>query len=100
MTRSVSRRSLAILLLAAAAMLLPHAARAQVGLNLIEDAPSKTQEERDKDKERDDAYRAAQKKIPAQQQAADPWGNIREPAKPAAKTAATPVKKQAGTAKQ
>ncbi len=86
-------RALAILLLAVAWLLPASAARAQMlpGFNMLQQEKPKTQDEVDRERETDSAYREAQKKIPNQQQSSDPWGTIREPAKPAA-----PAKKQAG----
>ncbi|MBV8790636.1 MAG: hypothetical protein JO205_09650 [Pseudolabrys sp.] len=63
-----------------------------LGANLIQPDKVKTEEEKQRDAERDAAYRAAMKKIPAQAQPSnDPWGGVREPAKPAAS-----AKKQTG----
>ena len=38
----------------------------------------KTQEQRDREKIRDDAYKSATETIPNQKAASDPWGNVRD----------------------
>ena len=45
-------------------------------INLLSDGPSKTQEEKDADAVKDQAYRESLKKIP-DAKATDPWGNVR-----------------------
>lgn len=95
---SLQPRLIGILVLAALLMLPGAALRAEEpfnSVNIIADAP-KDPELEAKRSQIDQAYQSATKKIP-QQQAADPWGNIRgnEPAKDPGKPAAPP-KKQAG----
>jgi hypothetical protein len=93
---SLQPRLIGILVLAALLMLPAAALRAEEpSMNMIADAP-KDPELEAKRSQIDQAYQSATKKIP-QQQAADPWGNIRgnEPAKDPGKPAAPP-KKQAG----
>jgi hypothetical protein len=70
------------------------AARAQQlpNINLLADAPSKTQEEKDADAAREKAYKETLKKIPDAKVSSDPWGGVRstDAAKtPAAKTTAS-----------
>jgi len=64
-------------------------------VNLLSDTPSKTQEEKDAEAQRDKAYRDSLRKIPDAQAASnDPWGSVRAaetPAKPAAPKAKTKV---------
>jgi hypothetical protein len=65
-------------------------------MNLLQDLPSKTQEEKDADAERDKAYKESLKKIPDAKTSSDPWGSVRTdapkasaPAKPRTKTGST-----------
>jgi len=88
------QRLTGLMLLAAAVTLPVAAARAQNNMptfNLLTDPPKNPELEERRARE-DEAYRAANKKIPVQQPASDPWGSIRapDPAKPAA------AKKQTG----
>jgi len=76
--------------------LLTGPALAQVpSMNLIPETVSKTQEEKDADAARDQAYRESLKKIPDAKVSADPWGNVRTDtpkavtAKPRTKTGST-----------
>src|SRR5437660_12211466 len=74
-------------------------ARAQQlpNINLLADAPSKTQEEKDAEEARDKAYKETLKKIPDAKVSSDPWGTVRStetprtsaPAKPRTKTGST-----------
>lgn len=48
-------------------------------LNLIQDKPGKTQDEKDAEAARDKAYKDSLKKIP-DAKPADPWGNVRSDA--------------------
>lgn len=76
-----------ILRLAAAIMLLASPAIAQVPkLNLLQDKPSKTQDELDAEKAQDKAYKESLKKIPDQKAPTDPWGNVRSDTPPPAKS--------------
>jgi hypothetical protein len=73
-------------------------------LNLLQDGPSKTPEEKAAEAEREKAYKETLKKIPDAKTANDPWGGMRsDPPKqpaPKASTAATtaPKKTKSGTA--
>jgi hypothetical protein len=49
-------------------------------LNLIQDKPGKTQDEKDAEAARDKAYKDSLKKIPDAKAPADPWGNVRSDA--------------------
>lgn len=84
-------------ILRAAAMLalLTGPAFAQVpNVNLIPELPSKTPEERERDRATEKAYRESLRKIPDAKTGADPWGAVRSsesspkaaPVKPKAKT--------------
>src|SRR5579864_5895454 len=85
--------------LAAAIMLLASPAVAQIPkLNLMQDKPSKTQEELDAEKAQDKAYKDSLKKIPDQKAPADPWGNVRTDAPAPAKSASSTKPKKGGTA--
>lgn len=46
-------------------------------LNLMQDKPSKTQDEKDAEAARDKAYKDSLKKIPDAKAPADPWGTVR-----------------------
>jgi hypothetical protein len=75
-----------------------HAQNATPNINLLQDLPSKTPEEKEADEARDKAYRESLKKIPDAKVTADPWGAVRAadapktpaksavPAKPKTKT--------------
>jgi hypothetical protein len=74
-------------------------------VNLIPDAPTKSQEEKDADEARDKAYKDSLRKIPDAKASSDPWGTVRSDAPksvtngttaPGSKTAAA---KSAGTKK-
>ena len=70
-------------------------------INLMADGPSKTDDEKAADVERDKAYKETLKKIPDAKASNDPWGGMRAdpPKQPAPKAAAaTPKKPKAGTA--
>jgi hypothetical protein len=66
-------------------------------VNLLQDMPSKTQDEKDAEAARDKAYKESLKKIPDAKTSTDPWGNVRTtdapktaaPAKPRTKTGST-----------
>jgi hypothetical protein len=84
--------------LAAAIMLLASPAVAQVPkLNLMQDKPSKTQDELDAEKAQDKAYKESLKKIPDAKQPADPWGSVRSDAPAPAKSASSAKSKRTGT---
>ena len=79
-------------------MLLASPAVAQVPkLNLLQDKPSKTQDELDAEKAQDKAYKDSLKKIPDQKAPSDPWGNVRSDAPAPAKSTAPGKPKKTGT---
>jgi hypothetical protein len=83
--------------LAAAIMLLASPAFAQIPkLNLLQDKPGKTDDEKAAESAQEKAYKESLKKIPDQKAPSDPWGNVRSDA-PAAKSAST-AKKTKSTA--
>jgi len=53
------------------------------GVNLKNDKPSRTKEQKEYDKALDQSYQSTLKDIPDQKRKVDPWGDIR-PAPPAA----------------
>jgi hypothetical protein len=73
-------------------------------INLLQDTPSKTPEEREADEAREKAYKDSLKKIPEAKASNDPWGSVRgsdaAPKTPTAKTptAKTPAKKTGSNA--
>ena len=71
-------------------------------LNLLQDAPSKTPEEKAAEAERDKAYKETLKKIPDTKASNDPWGGMRadppKQAAPKASAATSAPKKKSGTA--
>jgi hypothetical protein len=67
--------------LAAAMMLLASPAFAQIPkLNLLQDKPGKTEDEKAAEAAQDKAYKDSLKKIPDQKAPADPWGSVRSDA--------------------
>ncbi|ULK99080.1 hypothetical protein [Bradyrhizobium sp. I71] len=91
--------------LAAVLAVLAGPAYAQMpNLNLLQDAPSKTPEEKAAEAERDKAYKETLKKIPDSKASNDPWGGMRAdpPKQPAGSKASavtgTPKKTKSGTA--
>jgi len=65
---------------AAAVMLLAGIALAQSmrpGLNLMNDKPPLSKEEKEKQKAVDDAYRSTMEKLPDKKKSADPWEGVR-----------------------
>src|SRR6202161_2567591 len=94
------RRDFGSAVLVAAIMLLASPALAQIPkLNLLQEKPGKTQEEKDAESAQEKAYKDSLKKIPDQKAPSDPWGSVRSDAAaaPAAKSAST-TKKTKGTA--
>jgi hypothetical protein len=94
-------RMAAVLLLAA----LAGPAYAQLpNINLMQDGPSKTPEEKAVEAEREKAYKETLKKIPESKASNDPWGGMRadppkQPATPKASAASSsPKKTKSGTA--
>ena len=84
--------------LAAAIVLLASPAFAQVPkLNLLQDKPSKSEDEKNAEAAQDRAYKDSLKKIPDQKAPADPWGTVRSGDTPAAKSASTTKSKAKGT---
>ncbi len=83
-------------------MLLASPAFAQMPqMNLLQDKPGKTQDEKDADAVRDKAYQDSLKKIPEVKAPTDPWGNVRStdtPKAPAKATASAKPKTKTGTA--
>jgi hypothetical protein len=78
--QALSRRSLALMAGAAALALLPAAAAAQMpmpGVHLGGDKAPPSAQEQARRRALDNAYNAANQKIPEKKPAADPWGNIR-----------------------
>ena len=81
-------------------MLLASPAFAQIPkLNLLQDKPGQTQDEKDALAARDKAYQDSLKKIPDAKPPADPWGNVRttDAPKAPAKAAASAKKPKTGT---
>jgi hypothetical protein len=67
-------------------------------MNMMQDLPSKTQEEKDAEAERDKAYKESLKKIPDAKVSADPWGAVRSPDAPKASTSPKPKTKTGSVA--
>ena len=86
---------------AAVIMLLASPAFAQMPkMNLLQDKPSQTQEEKDAEAARDKAYQDTLKKIPNGKAPADPWGNVRSadtPKAPAKAAASAKPKTKTGS---
>jgi hypothetical protein len=69
-------------------------------MNLLQDKPGKTQEEKDAEAARDKAYQDSLKKIPDAKPPADPWGNVRStdtPKAPAKAAASAKPKTKTGS---
>ena len=82
--------------LAAAIMLLASPAFAQIPkLNLLQDKPSKTEDEKNAEAAQEKAYKDSLKKIPDQKAPADPWGGVRSDAPPAPAKSASTAKSKA-----
>ena len=86
---------------AAIVMLLASPAFAQIpALNLLQDKPGKTQDEKDAEAAQNKAYQDSLKKIPEAKAPADPWGNVRStdtPKAPAKAASAKPKTKTGST---
>jgi hypothetical protein len=72
-------------------------------LNLLQEGPGKTPEEKAAEAEREKAYKETLKKIPDSKASNDPWGGMRsdppkQPAAPKASAATSAPKKKSGTA--
>jgi hypothetical protein len=84
--------------LAAAIIFLASPALAQVPkLNLLQDKPAKTQEEKDAESAQEKAYKDSLKKIPDAKAPADPWGTVRGPDAPAKSASSSKPKAKTGT---
>ncbi|WFU43868.1 hypothetical protein QA640_16335 [Bradyrhizobium sp. CB82] len=71
-----------------------YAQNAMPHINMMEDAPGKTDDEKAADAERDQRYKETLKKIPDAKAANDPWGGMRaDPPKAAAPKASAATKK-------
>ena len=69
----------------------PAYAQQMPNINLLQDGPSKTDEEKAADAERERVYKETLKKMPDAKASTDPWGGMRsDPAKPAAPKPAAP----------
>ena len=53
------------------------AAAQMPNINLLQDAPSKTSEEKEADAAREKAYKETLRKIPDAKSSSDPWGGVR-----------------------
>ncbi|MEZ2145449.1 hypothetical protein AAE026_24635 [Bradyrhizobium sp. DN5] len=90
--------------LAAVLAVLAGPAYAQMpNLNLLQEGPGKTPEEKAADAEREKAYKETLKKIPDSKASNDPWGGMRadppkQSAAPKASAATSAPKKKSGTA--
>jgi len=72
----------------------PAYAQQMPNINLLQDGPSKTDEEKAADAERERAYKETLKKMPDAKASNDPWGGMRsDPPKAAAPKASTAAKK-------
>jgi hypothetical protein len=87
--------------IAAALALLTAPAYAQMStpnINLLQDAPSKTPEEQEREAEQQKAYKESLKKIPDAKSASDPWGTVRSGDAPKASAkASAPTKPRTKT---
>ncbi len=91
MPKQKTLRALAVFALLAG----PAYAQGGPHVNLLSDAPSKTQEEKDADAEKEKAYRESLRKIPDAKTSSDPWGTVRstDTPKTSPKTSAAPAKR-------
>jgi hypothetical protein len=60
-------------------------------INLLQDTPSKTPEEKEADEARDKAYKNSLKKIPEAKAPNDPWGGVRSSDVPKTSTGKAPA---------
>jgi hypothetical protein len=76
----------------------PVYAQAMPNINLLQDAPSKTEDEKAADVEREKAYKETLKKIPDAKASNDPWGGMRSdpPKQPAPKASVATKKTKTG----
>ena len=77
----------------------PAYAQGMPHINMMQDAPSKTDDEKAADAERDQRYKETLKKIPDAKAPSDPWGSVRSdaPKAPPAKSASTAAKTKTKT---
>jgi hypothetical protein len=81
--------ALSALLLGTAGVATPAVAQDSPHLNLLSDAPSKTPDQVEAEREKDKAYRESLRKIPDAKTSSDPWGGVRSEAPKAAPAART-----------
>jgi hypothetical protein len=95
------RRDFGSAVLVATIMLVASPAFAQIPkLNLLQDKPGKTEDEKNAEAAQDKAYRDSLKKIPDQKAPADPWGGVRSDApssSPAKSASSAKSKSKTGT---
>src|SRR6202161_4245144 len=92
------RRDFGSAVLVAAIMLLASPALAQIPkLNLLQEKPGKSQEEKDAESAQEKAYKDSLKKIPDAKAPADPWGTVRGPDAPAKSASSSKPKAKSGT---
>jgi hypothetical protein len=98
----VFRMAAALALLAGAVYLAaPVSAQQLPNINLLSDGPSKTDDEKAADAEREKAYKDTLKKIPDAKASNDPWGGMRsDPPKAAAPKASASAGKTSASAKK
>jgi hypothetical protein len=98
----VFRMAAALALLAGAACLAgPVSAQQMPNINLLGDGPSKTDDEKAADAEREKAYKDTLKKIPDAKASNDPWGGMRsDPPKAAQPKASASASKTSASAKK
>lgn len=92
--------AMAALLVGTAGLAMPSRAQDAPHLNLLSDAPSKTPDQVEAEREKDKAYRESLRKIPDAKATNDPWGGVRSEAPkaaPAAKTSSAKPKAKTGT---
>jgi hypothetical protein len=88
---TIREHAMKVLRMAAVFAVLAGPAYAQMpNLNLLQDTPSKTDEEKAADAERDKAYKETLKKIPDAKTSNDPWGSMRSETPKAAPKTVTP----------
>ena len=63
-------------------------------LNLLQDGPDKTQDQKDADEAREKAYQDTLRKIPDAKTSSDPWGGVRNDTPTKTSTAKTPASKK------
>jgi hypothetical protein len=88
--------ALSALLIGTAGVATPAVAQDAPHLNLLSDAPSKTPDQVEAEREKDKAYRESLRKIPDAKTSNDPWGGVRSDAPKAAPSAKTSSAKAKG----